>query len=160
MNWRTTVALVLAGTCLVAGSACRRSRPPQLYLFPPSASGWFVVVHGCVGAASLSTYEDNGYLLEFPSDGVLVTSTSLDAGKATDQFFRKRDGGGRDRVPLSQIRSHHSGFTRKEEGPALKYLVLFVGTEAELSVAHSQEVVLQEVYERIRQNTLCDATKR
>lgn len=122
--------------CLVVYSflmltACQEEkRRPSRYLIPDGYVGWVRIDYKVEEAPALLV-EDGFYLMKFPPDGHLRTSSPNDYGWATDEYFYYL---GSDRKPLKATGwggggMIWGGFTGSLQGADETYEGLFVGTE-------------------------------
>jgi hypothetical protein len=67
--------------------ACQeKKRRPSRYLIPEGYVGWVRITFLKTGAPPLPI-EDNYYLFKFPTSGLLATSSDMEYGVASDQYF-------------------------------------------------------------------------
>jgi hypothetical protein len=118
--------------CLALGGCRRETRQPEVREFPYGFRGWAVIAWGVPSYPPLP--EADGKLIErFPSDGVIITSTRMQFGRALDAEYYVDAGGQRllerPRVAFGTV----SG--RERYGCKLHLLRLFIGTDAEHQAA-------------------------
>lgn len=77
------IHVVICLCLLLSGCQTRR---PNSFLIPPGYVGWVRVSYGIAGAPALSL-ENGRYLVKFPADGHLVTSTPFVEGTAVDKYY-------------------------------------------------------------------------
>ena len=93
-----TLLLVVNGVAFPC--ACQeQKRRPSRYLVPEGYVGWVRITFRKNGAPPLPI-EDNHYLFKFPASGLLETSSDIEYGVGSDEYFyycgdtrRKIDGG-------------------------------------------------------------------
>jgi hypothetical protein len=80
-------ALVVT-VCAVAFSCASQAekRRPSRYLIPEGYVGWVKINFRIKGAPTLPV-QDNHYLFKFPPSGLLETSSDMEYGVATDDYF-------------------------------------------------------------------------
>lgn len=95
------IAVIAFGVWMALGMR-QVSRPASRYLVPDGYVGWARVQYDVPGAPPLPV-EQGKYVLKFPADGLLKTSSPERFGWAKDEFFYDRDGA------LRQLRQTASG---------------------------------------------------
>jgi len=78
--------LLMLCCTLSSTAACQESRRPSRYLIPEGYIGWVNIYFGVKDAAPLPV-EDEHYLLKIPPSGELKTSSSIEAGVASDDYY-------------------------------------------------------------------------
>jgi hypothetical protein len=87
MRQITRLLVVLLLLCLFPfPSACQKQRRPERFLIPNGYVGWVKIYFEIPNAPALPL-EDGHYLFNIPSTGVLKTSSKLEEGVASDEFF-------------------------------------------------------------------------
>lgn len=88
-KWKLGIALLIA-SLLFSGAMIwgmlRSTRRPDRYLIPQGYVGWVIVEYNAKGAPPLPLEEGHD-LCKIPRDGRLETSSSLEDGWASDEFF-------------------------------------------------------------------------
>lgn len=121
---------ICAVTCFFLTACLEEKRRPSRYLFPDGYVGWVRIDYNVKDAPALPT-EDGFYLLKFPPNGHLQTSTPLEFGSATDEYFYYSSAG---RKPIEStgwgqgglIWGGHTG--RINDNPE-RHEGMFIGTE-------------------------------
>jgi hypothetical protein len=89
--------------------------------------------------------QGDAFLVEVPKSGVVSTSTKSPAGTAHDTYL-VRDPDGRERpLPDGSIRVHHLGGSKRGDGEWMEYEAFFLGSQAELDAAETEDQVLERV---------------
>lgn len=85
------------------------NNPPKRnrYLIPEGYAGWLCVTFEASGASALPI-EDGFFMVRFPADGRVVTSTAVEGGKMRDEFFYYTPA---QRIPFDAGRSLGGGYT-------------------------------------------------
>jgi len=104
-------------------------------LIPSGYVGWVQIIYAVPGAPSLSK-ENGKYLLVVPPSGILQTSSLLDVGYGSDEYFYVSSTGGRVRLSLEGIEPKDTDIIhsfRYQSGP-VQIKTFFVGPR---SLIHS-----------------------
>ena len=137
---KNLIVLVLT-ICFVFSVSQAQTRRPSRFLIPEGYAGWVRIDFRVANAPPLPI-EDGHYLFKIPNSGRLETSSDLEGGTATDQFFLY-SGDKRTELEFSgdEIINEIWGFSydRKEVRVAnsekrkvvAEYQYFFVGTEDE-----------------------------
>ena len=133
----TAIAIIVLGVW-VGVSMRHASRPPSRYLIPDGYLGWVRVEYDVSGAPPLPM-EDGRFILRFPPEARLQTSSPEHFGWAKDEFFYYRD---RTLRPLSQTaRGGGGAIWGRINGEAMtlsgkhQYEEFFVGSEQQFQQA-------------------------
>jgi hypothetical protein len=121
----------------------------MIYQLDADLKGWVVIVFSHDGAAPLTKVGDDAYLVTVPRSGVLMTSTQMEAGRATDRFIVRNPNRTETPMPATRLRANQTGWERKGDGKPMEYEVFFVGSEDELRAAEPSERVVSRVYESL-----------
>ena len=126
--------VVLSGVILISATCQQGNRRPCRYLIPDGYVGWVRIDFKVENEEPLGV-EDDHYLYVFPESGHVKTSTDIEYGWATDEFYYYSDtsrtrlestgwgGGGM----IWGAANGWSGFTYEER--TATYQHFFVGTE-------------------------------
>jgi len=83
--WFLTSLLILGGLAIV--TACQeKQRRPSRYLIPEGYTGW-VRINFRVKDAPPIPIEDGRYLFKFPSSGLIETSSDIEYGWASNDYY-------------------------------------------------------------------------
>ncbi|HEX5708275.1 MAG TPA: hypothetical protein VFX96_13310 [Pyrinomonadaceae bacterium] len=147
-NAMYSAALLLLLCAPSLSLACQeeeKQRRPSRYLIPDGFVGWVKIYYKVKDAPPLP-FEDGAYLFKIPASGVLKTSSSMEYGWASDEYFYYSDDA---RRPLKEtgwgeggmIWAGHNGSRETAqmgqstdeipEENKTYYSGFFVGTEAE-----------------------------
>ena len=125
------LSFCLLGASLLGLTSCHQERRrPNRYLIPDGYVGWVRIDYKVKEAIALPI-EDGFYLIKFPSDGHLLTSTPSEYGWAADEYYYFSDA---DRKPLNATGwggggMIWGGFSGSVQGADETYEAVFVGTE-------------------------------
>lgn len=125
------LSFCLLGCSLLGLTSCHEEkRRPSRYLIPDGYVGWVRIDYKVKEAPALPI-EEGFYLIKFPPDGHLRTSTPNEYGWATDEYYYYSDS---DRKPLKATGwggggMIWGGFTGSLQGADGTYEGVFVGTE-------------------------------
>src|SRR6185436_15204484 len=79
--------LFFAIYCLVLMvTSCEKQRRPSRYLIPEGYVGWVQINFGVENAPEIPI-EDGHFLFIFPSAGLIETSSEIQYGSATDDYY-------------------------------------------------------------------------
>lgn len=128
---------------------CKKERSPIIYNIPESFSGSLIVVYEEEGFPKLNK-KDDAFEFNFPSSGVLITSSSQEYGWAKDRYFYIYTNGKKEEVDSyfsSEGTSIHEGATVSsiQKGKTYHYFQVFIGTKKQ----YDQVGDLDDSFERI-----------
>lgn len=131
------VASLLLCVCLTSSSCFTQhpQRNPSRFLIPEGYVGWLMVKYQVKDAYALPI-EDGHYLITFPPSGRVQTSSELEYGWASNDYFHYSSDGKRRQLKVTgwggggMIWAHSTG---KEvvDGDEVTFERFFVGTEEE-----------------------------
>jgi hypothetical protein len=125
---------------------CAETRPAEVREFPEGFFGWAIIIWDIPGSPALPI--ENGKILErFPSDGVLITSSKLHFGVATDEYYFI-DGDGRRLSVKPQTRAGAVG-NMQQSGRRMDFFSEFIGTDEQRKSAPKRDQLLSELFHRL-----------
>jgi hypothetical protein len=111
-------------------SACDRELKYPVHQIPAGYEGFVVVVFNQPGFPELSTNRKNQFL-NYPADGILITSSSQRFGVNADQAIESSSEGGDHGVRrVGKVRQYESWGIRERDGIRMPFLVKAVGSDA------------------------------
>jgi hypothetical protein len=131
--------------CLML-AGCGQHRNAEVREFPDGFHGWAVIVWSVSGYPQLPT--DHGKLIEqFPTDGVIITSSKQQLGWAHDEaYFVDATG---HRLPSLPNTPFGAVGNIQQDGRSMDYFQQFVGTEAELKAAPIDAPQIQKLFSKL-----------
>ena len=112
---------------------CQKARRPSRYLIPEGYVGW-INIYFEVKDAPAVTMEEKRNLFKIPSSGELKTSSSMEAGTASDDYYYYDESGHRRRLQSTDWGAGGMVWAESygNDTEGRKYERFFVGTEAQL----------------------------
>ena len=116
------VALVL--------SSCDKEMKRPVHQIPPGYEGFVMVVFGQPGFPELPTNWENQFL-EYPADGILITSSDQQFGLMADQVVETTARAGDDRIrKAGKATTYETGGSVDRGGLRMTFLVKAIGSDA------------------------------
>jgi hypothetical protein len=118
--------------CFIALFSCEKRRTPVRHLIPADYEGVVITVYSQKGFPELPI--EDGYLVcRYPEDGILITSSGLEFGRAADQTFDSRPDGSWRPITTGNVgdrREHFaaSGYTQNEGEPKIESSFRVIGS--------------------------------
>jgi hypothetical protein len=111
-------------------SACDRETKSPVHQIPAGYEGHVVVVFDQPGFPELPTNRKNQFL-QYPADGILITSSSQRFGQNADQAVESTSKVGDLGVrPAAKVQQYESWGIRERDGIKMPFLVKAVGSDA------------------------------
>lgn len=115
-------------------SSCGKKRTPERHLIPADYEGVVITIYDQAGFPKLP--KKDGYrIYQYPEDGILITSSKMELGQASDETFDVLNDGTHRRVTPGNAgdrREHFSasGSQEGEGGPKIEYAFKVIGSAA------------------------------
>lgn len=133
---------------------CKENRTPKIHYIPEGFTGPLIVVYEEEGFPKLNII-DEAYQLNFPPNGIIITSSSAEYGWAKDRYFYIQKNGLKKEIDSyfseEGISIQGGGMgSVMNDGKEYSYSEIFIGTKAEYEQAQIKDNLFERIEKEIK----------